>query len=261
VKVTAVGGTAKVYGSYWYLGNRTSGIQVHNGGHSGAGPLDHSTTRGTLEHIALVQPDLVVVPIGAAANNAPTVLGGGFDDGVADYSTNITALLEAIAVEAPLASIAHVAEHAFTGRSATWPPFAVASRALAAEGGWGFADCYAAIGYTGGDPYDLAIFDEVHLNGRGHRVMADTILNAVVGPTTRLDGAVLSAPSGDTADIWLASGTGTRARLASILGTVAWYLRRATDSAERAWSQTPASRGATAPTRSTPSSSASPLAC
>lgn len=228
IKLTAVGGTAKVYGSYWYLGNRTSGIQVHNGGHSGAGPLDHSTIRGTLEHIALVQPDLVIVPIGAAAG-----AGGGFDAGVAAYSTNITALLDDIAAEAPLASIMHVAEHALDTRAASWPPFATASRALAAANGWGFADCYETIGCTDGDPYDLAIFDETHLNGRGHRVMADTILNAVVGPTTRLDGAVLSAPPGDTADIWLASGTGTRARLASILGTVGWYLRRAADTEER----------------------------
>lgn len=228
VKVTAVGGTAKVYGSYWYLGNRTSGIQVHNGGHSGAGPLNHSTIRGTLEHIALVQPDLVIVPIGAAAG-----ANGGFDAGIAAYTTNITALLDTIATEAPLASIVHVAEHAFVTRAVTWPPFAAASRTLAVENGWGFADCYETIGYVGGDPYDLTISDQVHLNSRGQRVMADTILNAVVGPTTRLDGAVLTAPPGDTVDVHLASGTGPRLRLTTAFTAVGLYLRRAADTAER----------------------------
>jgi hypothetical protein len=233
ITVTAVGGIAYPYGSYWYLGNRTSGVRVHNGGHSGWGPLDHLNKDGTLEHIALVDPDCVIVPIGAAANNPPTSAGGGFDDGLADYTTNITALLDAIETEAPTAAIVHVAEHAFTGRSGTWPAFAAASRQLAVDGGWGFADCYETIGYVGGDTYGLAIFDEVHLTAKGHRVMADTILAALVGSTSRVDGAVLSAPPGDTADIWLASGTGTRARLASILGTVGWYLRRAADGAER----------------------------
>lgn len=238
IKVTAVGGAAVPYGSYWYLGNRTSGVRVHNGGHSGYGPSDHLATVGTIEHIALVDPDCVIVPIGAASG------GTVFSGTVAAYTSSIETLLEAIAAEVPSASIVHVAEHAFTGKEATWPPFAVASRRLAAEGGYGFADCYETIGYVGGsDTYGLSLADGVHLTAKGMRIMADTILGAIVGPVARMEAALYALADGTRGDFVQTSTAGSQTitntsagayLFDSAFGAVYLGLSRTGDAARRA---------------------------
>jgi lysophospholipase L1-like esterase len=238
IKVTAVGGVAVPYGSYWYLGNRTSGVRVHNGGHSGYGPSDHLATVGTIEHIALVDPDCVIVPIGAASG------GTVFSGTVAAYTSTIETLLEAIAAEVPSASIVHVAEHAFSGKEATWPAYAAASRALAVDGGYGFADCYETIGYVGSpDTYGLSLADGVHLTAKGMRIMADTILGAVVGGIARMEAALYALADGTRGDFVQTSTAGSQTitntsagayLFDSLFGAVYLGLSRTGDAARRA---------------------------
>jgi lysophospholipase L1-like esterase len=238
IKVTAVGGAAVPYGSYWYLGNRTSGVRVHNGGHSGYGPSDHLATVGTIEHIALVDPDCVIVPIGAASG------GTVFSGTVAAYTSTIETLLEAIAAEVPSASIVHVAEHAFTGKEATWPAYAAASRALAVDGGYGFADCYETIGYVGApDTYGLSLADGVHLTAKGMRIMADTILGAVVGGISRVAASEYALADGTRGDFVRTSTAGSQTitntsagayLLDSAFGAIFIGLSRTGDAARRA---------------------------
>ncbi len=237
IKVTAVGGQAFPYGSYWYSGNRTTGVRVHNGGHSGYGPSDHLATVGTIEHIDLVQPDCVIVPIGAASG------GTVFSGTVAAYTSTIETLLEAIAAEVPSASIVHVAEHAFTGKEATWPAYAAASRALAVDGGYGFADCYETIGYVGApDTYGLSLADGVHLTAKGMRIMADTILGAVVGGISRVEAALYALADGSRGDFVQTSTAGSQTitntsagayLFDSLFGAVYLGLSRTGDAARR----------------------------
>lgn len=227
IRVTAAGGTAYPYAGYFHNGTRASGVQLHNGGHSSWGPTDHLTKRGSLEHIALVQPDAVIVALGAAQG-----ANGGYDSGVTTCTANIEALMNAIAVEAPDATLICVAQHAFTGRSATWPPFVESFRELCATNGWGFIDCNATIGYTGGDPRALTLVDDVHLNVRGFRLMADTVLEAIVGNTDRSGANLVRTTTAD--DLTITHSRGVQLFFREFITTVAIGLRRSGDTNDRA---------------------------
>ena len=220
-------GTTRPYAAYFHSGTLTSGIALHNGGHSGWSAVDHTTTTtGTLAHIEDVQPDVVIVEIG--------IIDSGF--GLAAYQTRIAALVTAIQAVAPDAAIVHVCGYAINGASAggSWETFRDASRRLAQTNGWGFVDLFEVIGDVGAayDTYSLDIGDSVHLTEIGHRIIADTILEATVGAASRPDGFLRRNLASGTTDI--THPTGGKWSFLSFLATPLLQLRRTADAEFRA---------------------------
>lgn len=168
-------GTAIIDGGYFHVGNRTTGVRVHKGGHSGA--YTGTDWSGSVEHVTNVQPAVIVVFLGL--NDYV------YQVTAADYQTDYTALITSLAEAAPDASIVAVVPPPNLERD--WDDWHAAGVAAVNATDAILIDLQEAMGdiSDSADPLDLST-DGIHLSEKGGWMLAEIVADLLMpGPKDR----------------------------------------------------------------------------
>lgn len=199
LKVTRSGtGTVKIGGALYTNGNRTSGVQVWNAGHSGWWASSFNGDESTYQAINTLDPALIIVQLGT--NDWDYGVNDGNATAQANFESNLTTLVQRLKTDNPLASIMMAAPYASADRSAThWQAFVDIIKVVARNESVGFIDVYESMGDIGDtyDDYNLGSTDQVHPTTKGGQMMATTIVSSIVTagidnevPYLKADGSV-----------------------------------------------------------------------
>jgi lysophospholipase L1-like esterase len=166
------GGDAPVLvdGGYFHEGTRSSGVQVHVGGHNGWTTADVLDCAGTRDHLRRNQPHLIVWFTGA----------NDYRSGVATYGHELRRVASDMRDLAPDASLVFVCPFAIKLR-ADWSDFRDTAEAVAAEAGSAFVDIHGRLGDRPASTYpDFLSRDRAHPSDVGHRFMAEAIAECIL---------------------------------------------------------------------------------
>lgn len=177
------GGSVKIGGGFFTAGNRTTGVQVWNAAHTGWNTANFIADESTYEATKTLDPDLIVLNLGTNDHGA----------GLATFETNLTAMVQRLKADTPLASIMLVAPYASLDRS-DWPDFVDVVKSVAVSEDVAFFDMYAAMGQIGaaGDVYDLS-GDNVHPSAKGGDLMSSALVDSITSPVAHNDSPYLKA--------------------------------------------------------------------
>lgn len=189
LKVTRSGtGTVMVGGALYTNGNLAAGVQVWNGGHSGWATTSFLSDESTFQASKTLDPDLVVIHLGT------NEYGTGSIGDQNSYSSNLTAVVQRIKADSPLASIMLVAPYSAAAR-ASWPAFVDVVKSVAASESVRYVDLYESMGDMGtaNNVYGLGAGDQVHPTDKGGHMLAATVVDAIVDPGVNQDVPFLKA--------------------------------------------------------------------
>lgn len=211
---TDVSNTIIVDACYVTASNRTTGVQVHRGGHQAWGMTDFvsGTNPSTLQHIANVLPNVVTFALGHndAAATLHNVASGA-------YAALLTSWVTAVQTASPLSAIRYIHQPATALTPTGWSTvYRSIARATCATLGVQFLDWHEVIGdyVTGSDPYSISA-DHIHPGDMGHAAMANTVISATeIGtPSASKVGArfttLQSLPVGSDGYTWGISNDGS----------------------------------------------------
>lgn len=183
VVVSVSSGTVRLVGGYFHAGT-LDGIRFHNSGHGGSSLADHlagGDYSGTIDHIAAVQPDLVVIANGLIDHSESE-----------NYPTVLEQAVQEVQAAAPSASVLIVVEYQpINGDFAGWADVApAAALEVARDYGCAVLDHTRGIGapppaglFAGGSifpPANGTTSDGVHLNEQGMDLAADLAARLLV---------------------------------------------------------------------------------
>lgn len=165
-------GTVMLSGAFHTNGNRASGGQIINAGHSGWKVSNFLTTTGTFEAVENLNPALIYIFLGT----------NDYADGVTTFKTNLTTMVQTFKGNNPNASILLVAPYEALDRSG-WTDFVQAIKDVAIAEETEFVDLYEAMGGLGtlADTYGLSD-DGIHPNAKGAELMTSVITDALIVP-------------------------------------------------------------------------------
>jgi lysophospholipase L1-like esterase len=171
------GGGAVINGIMVFNGDENAGIRVWESGHAGdnAGLLVQPSTGGKwIGDVATVKPDVIVLEFGI--NDWRT--SGGYD--APTFQTNMTTLIAALRVQAPLAPIVLFIPPMASGGvpHGSWSAYRDVYYALAAaDATLVLCDVGSRIGPTTGNTFPLFTADNLHPNDQGYSMIADILLD------------------------------------------------------------------------------------
>jgi lysophospholipase L1-like esterase len=186
LRVTRSGtGTVMLSGAFYTNGNRSTGIQVYNAGHSGYDTTNF--TSSTYEAINNLDPQLVIIMLGT----------NDYDNPAADLETNLTTVVDNIKTDSPLVSILLVAPYEAADRT-SWADYVQAVKNVAIAEDVAYLDLYEAMGGLGATADVLGLSDDnVHPNSTGAELMTNAIADAIhyagihsSSPSLKADGSV-----------------------------------------------------------------------
>jgi hypothetical protein len=204
-------------GGSWAWQTSRTGPEVHNGGHFGWSFGQHDTA-ATTEHLTLVDPDLVVVCLGAGTASAAT----------ATWRAALNSLIDRVQA-ACTASILYVFEQRITSISdAVWSAKRDAAREVCVEQGVTLFDGYNLLGNVGSGSCVYDGGDQIHLNASGQAALGAAISAPLVG----LDKRPQNLPAGS---VWIDAAALTNLTaddLAAVLAEIDTALTAKADAAD-----------------------------
>lgn len=186
LRVTRSGtGTVMVSGAFYTNGNRTTGVQVYNAGHSGWSVSNFESVESTYEAVVNLAPALISVFLGT----------NDYASGAATFETNLTSMVQRLKSDNPLASILLIAPYQAHDRSG-WSDFVQVVKDVAVAEETEFLDLYESMGGLGAtaDVYSLSD-DNIHPNTKGADLMTSTIVDALIVPAIHNSSPYLKADS------------------------------------------------------------------